>query len=216
MGRRHSLIALLTMLLVTLGLGGTAVAHLPEFDRGSARDRADVRREVTRWLRARQRILLTCEGCAGRGVRFIPRVVTGKGLTSIKKPHRRCHATGVVVNRYALKDLYRPYLEDAQDLVALGEDRLDQEAIEEILDDEETLPREKRRLLRGELGLVRKSAQVKKMDFEQRTDGAQVVKVTTSVAPFETRWVKIGKRWRLVGPNDLSTALELAVPQQDQ
>ena len=118
MGRRHSLIALLTMLLVTLGLGGTAVAHLPEFDRGSARDRADVRREVTRWLRARQRILLTCEGCAGRGVRFIPRVVTGKGLTSIKKPHRRCHATGVVVIDAANNRLV--YVDNADTLLVPG------------------------------------------------------------------------------------------------
>lgn len=210
MGRRHAFIA-----LVLLVFGGLVQAGVPEFNRGSAKDRRELRREATRWLRARQRVLRPCEGCGGKGVKYVPRVVTGKGLTSVPKPHKRCHASGVCVSRMSLKDLYRPYIEDAQDIVGLGDQILTEADIEEILDDPEADPKVTRKTLMKALGIVRRSAQVKKMTFEQRTDGALVARVTTTVAPYETRWIKIDKRWHIVGSNDFQKALELAVPQED-
>ena len=91
----------------------------------------------------------------------------------------------------------------------------DSGAIEELLDDPETDPKITRRNLIKALGIVRRSAQVKDMSFEQRPDGAMVATVISTVSPFKTRWVKIENRWRLVGQNDFPRAIELAVPQQD-
>jgi hypothetical protein len=193
------------LLLFLLALHSPVLAQ-PNPASGTLEQRRSLRREVTRWLHARQTVLLPCEGCQGKGVVHRRRGGPG-GLTSKEVRHHPCRGTGVVVRPRSLADLYRPYLPDAETFVGLGEARLTAEDLRAHMENEELSRQELRRKLIDELGWILGSARVTAMTFE--TAGERIAAtVTTSVDPRETHWLLKDKRWYLVTRKDLEQAAQ--------
>lgn len=181
---------------------------------------AHVRTEATRWLRARQSVILACDGCEGAGAVTRPTIGTNgglQGLVFVEKRCGQCQGFGVVVRPAALRDLYRPYLPKAKSLPGVGEARLSEKEIRAIIT-EDGEPKAKRQRLEKELGLIRGSAQVKKVVLEAASGEILFAKVICTVDPVETTWVRVKGRWHLVGAEDEETLRggAPAAPGQEQ
>lgn len=198
-----------SLLLVLLGTSGPLTAQ----DDGLERSR--LRRQVTRWLRARQSVLLTCPRCAGTGSINVPGL-TARGLESRRRVHRVCRGTGKNLRSRALRELNDSYLPGATAFPGLGRPRvgedepellppglLSETQVREFLDDVEVDPRVRLRWLRSALGVIRGSARVERIELEREDGEVRAANVRTTADPRRTRWVLRQDRWYVVSPEPL-------------
>lgn len=165
--------------------------------------RQELRRDATRWLRARQHVLVPCEACAGKGL-WPRRGFVMNGKLRPRRPHRTCRGSGRVFSRRSHTNLFRSYLEDAKTLPGLGRGRLTETEVRRFLWNQ-TLPRSQRlEELAAGLGTIDPgiSAQVSAVVLDQRGRGPRMATVLTTVDPKRTRWARIGRRWVVVDRAD--------------
>ncbi|MAG56525.1 MAG: hypothetical protein CMJ83_09565 [Planctomycetes bacterium] len=180
------------------------------------------RRDVTNWLRARQDVLQRCPRCR-RGFIIRPGILITQrqegrreegegrprrrsrfiaGLGAVARPHRACDGTGIRIRERALERLTAAYLENATEFPGLPGPPMSWSEFRRYRADESIERRNKVRELRFRLAHVRRSAQVRTMSFEDGPDGLVFATVTTTVDPKRTRWVRLGRRWHVIGPQD--------------
>lgn len=196
--------------------------------------RGECRRFVTRWLRARQEVLESCPRCK-RGWVVRPGIVITResrrrdqegepagrsgrslrGLGAVARLHRQCHGTGIRIREHALDRLVASYLPNAKEYPGLPGPPMTWTEFGRYRADDSIDRRTKITELRTRFAHVRRSAQVKAMSFEDGPGGLTFATVVTTVDPKRTRWVRVQRRWYVVGSDDERRLVESSIRRAD-